>query len=386
MKRRNLVILPAILIVLSLIFLAYPGTSTATLGQTGWASPLNISHSAASSRYPSVAVTTGGEVHVVWEESGLVYHSYEKDGVWSAPCQLFPGIDPVLAPLGGDVIGMLFVQPHGGASDVFFTYWDGSAWASPRDISQTSGNSASPDLAVGPGGHLYAVWSDTTPGYPVIYWADSGDGLVWSNSPVPDASGTSPSAVVSKDGTLYVAWQQRYAGGTTPYEVFLSSYTSKGGWSIPVDISDSPDVSSTSPDISASPDGTIHMVWQEGDKVFYTWGLLGGWAAPKQLSGPGNAYMPKVQVDYSGAIHAVWDENTAILYRYCPSSGGKWKNEETVASDNAGARNAALAVDMSYSPHLVWEDRSGAGDIFYSVKSATSGLSQKVLLPLVMSR
>lgn len=364
----------SVVVALILGYLLLSSSVTATLGQSGWSVPVNISHSDTSSRSPSIAETSGGQVHVAWEESGTIYHAYEENGVWSVPRQLFPGTGPALASSGDDVVGMLFVQLNGSVMDVFFTYWDGNAWSFPKNISQTPGNSASPDLAVGPDGHLYAVWSDTTPGYPAVYWADSSDGLVWSNGPIPNAIGVAPSIAIGKDGTLYVAWQQHYAGSTSPYEVFLSSYTAGSGWSLPEDLSNTPAVSSSAPDVSTSPDGTVHVVWEEGDKIFYTWGMPDSWAAATQLSGNGSsAYMPKVQVDYSGGIHAAWDEDKSILYRYAMGSGKGWEAEETVATDDAGARNVSLVLDLADVPHLAWEDRSGAGDVFYSAKVVEAG-------------
>ncbi len=371
-KRHAAAATMAFLIVTSLILPGISIHAVTASGSTSWAPPVNVSHSNVASQSPSVAVTPGGQVHVVWEENGAIYHSYEKNGAWSAPRQLFLGSQPVIVSAGDDGVGMLFVQPNGSVMDVFYTHWDGSAWASPRNISQTSGNSVSPDLAVGPDGHLHAVWTDTSPGYPAIYQADSSDGVIWSSGPVPDASGISPAIAVGKNGELFVVWQQRYAGDATPYEVFLCSYTSQDGWSLPEDISNSPDVSSTLPDLSASPDGTVHVVWQEGNDILYTWGLPDSWAAPAHLSSGGNAYAPRVIVDRSGGVHAAWDEDTAILYRHSSGSGKAWEAVETVASDDAGAMNVALATDTSDHPHVAWEGGSGAGDVFYSAKGVAS--------------
>ncbi len=370
-KRRAVIVMIAFLVVASLVSLGKPGYAVTASETSTWIPPVDVSHSGMASQSPSVAVTPGGQVHVVWEENGAIYHSFEKDGAWSSPRQLFPGAQLVIVSSGDDVVGMLFVQPNGSIMDVFFTFWNGNSWASPRNISQTSGNSVSPYLAIGPDGHLYAVWSDTTPGYPAIYLADSGDGLVWSNGPVPNASGISPVIAVGKDSTLYVAWQQRYAGDTTPYEVFLSSYTASSGWSLPEDISNSPEVSSTLPDISTSPDGTVHIVWQEGNDILYTWGIPGAWATPANLSDGSTAYAPRVSVDLSGGIHVAWDEDTAILYRHSPGSGKAWDLKETVAADSSGAMNVSLTADAAGIPHAAWEDESGAGNVFYSTKGTT---------------
>jgi hypothetical protein len=105
------------------------------------------------------------------------------------------------------VVHLVYANEFAGQYDIFYTTWTGDGWATPENVSNTSGTSSQPALAVKPDGGLILVWTDTTEGYNRIYygWKDNG---VWNTYFVPASSGGSaPDVTVGKNIAVWVTWQ-----------------------------------------------------------------------------------------------------------------------------------------------------------------------------------
>jgi len=103
----------------------------------------------------------------------------------------------------------------------------------------------------------------------------------------PHALGGAPAVSGSRDGDVYVAWQDSDQPGA-PYDVFCSRL-GRGTWSLPEDVSDSPGQQSLAPGIACDNLGSIHVVWEERVSGRYSvrlsWGSAGAWSIPETLSG-----------------------------------------------------------------------------------------------------
>ena len=70
---RDKVVLFLATVVLSVVMLAVP---VLAYGPLQWTQPVNVSHSLSESEVPTVVGGDDGQVHVIWEEEGVLVHSY----------------------------------------------------------------------------------------------------------------------------------------------------------------------------------------------------------------------------------------------------------------------------------------------------------------------
>ena len=354
--------------------------------------PVNISVSATHSRAPAVAVAVN-RVHVVWEEGNRVYHRASSGGVWSSTRSMATGEQPAIVMDSSGVAHTVFVNEFNANYEIYYCRWNGLTWTLPRNVSNTSGVSSAPSIAIESNGKIHVVWADNTPGYSIIYHA-YWDGTYWLNEPVPHAMGGAPAVAVSAGGVVDVVWQDRDAA-ELPYEIYHSQWDGEE-WSLPENLSDSVAAQSISPNIAMSQDGEAHVTWQErvGGRyaVYYTYGRVGYWSIPEQISeAAADAYLPSAVVrtlsqgnetPSGGTVYVGWDESTLALYRSRSTDSGTWSPPSTVLAAPLGVADLQLAVDAGGLFHAVWSERVTADnwEVFYQC------LSKMLVLPVILKR
>lgn len=345
--------------------------------------PINVSASDDHSRYPALAVSDG-TIHVAWEEGERVYHAFSGGNTWSSGRSVAVGEQPAIAADAADRAHVVFVNQFGGNYEIYHCRWNGAKWSLPRNVSNTSGVSSAPGLAIAPDGTLRVVWADNTPGYSVIYHA-YWNGTYWINEPIPHAMGGAPAVAVSTDGVVHVVWQDRDAPGA-PYEVYYSGWNGSD-WSLPENLSDSMAEPSIIPSVAVDQDGRAHVGWQEKVDgrymVYYTWGGVGFWSIPEKISdAEAEAYLPSMAASRNSTVYVGWDESTLVLYRSRGSSDASWSQPVPVTSDPLGVVDLRLAVDVNGQLHAAWGGRAASGkwDVFYQ------RLSYKFVLPMALRR
>ncbi len=338
-----------------------------------WATPENLANTATDSRVPSLVVTGSGTVHVVWEEEDSIYHTSGSSGSWTTPAQAALGDSPSLALDSSDGVLMAFISEIGGIFDVFYARWDGSGWTLPVNVSATSGVSSAPVIASAPGNSLHIIWADNTGGTMALYHGQSSDGSSWSTFPVPNGAGSAPALAVGSDGILHLAWQS--ADTDTGLDDIWHTQFSGGSWSLPENISATPNEASTAPSLAVAPDNTVHIVWQEAlgpnTAIYYVSGQLGDWAQADDVSGTlESAKFPALGINSAGNGFLLWDEGSDIMGRELSTATG-WSAREQVASDVFGISDPALFIH-SNTVHAAWAEEVSAfnWDIFYSTRPA----------------
>ncbi len=339
-----------------------------------WATSENLANTATDSRVPSLVVTGSGTVHVAWEEEESIYHTSGSSGSWSAPAEAVLGDSPSLALDSSDGVHMAFVSEMGGIFDVFYTRWDGGGWTLPVNVSATSGVSSAPVIASAPGNSLHIIWADNTGGETTLYHGQSSDGSAWSTFPIPNGSGSAPALAIGSDGVLHLAWQSEDTD-TGLDEIWYMQF-SGGSWSLPENISATPDDASTVPSIAVAPDNTVHIVWQEAlgpnTAIYHASGQSGDWTQADDVSGTlESAKFPALGINSAGHGFLLWDEGSVIVGRELYATSGTWSDREQVASDVFGISDPALFLNDS-TVHAAWAEEVSAfnWDIFYSTRPA----------------
>jgi uncharacterized repeat protein (TIGR01451 family) len=137
-----------------------------------WSNPHSVA-AAASDRVPSIAVDSGGTLHVLWQGAGrLLYARRSPDGTWSAvedvwanPYTEYLGAE---AQLAVDRQGTVHcVWPFEGQRIYYACRKADGTWSRPEDVSGSAGWSTLPQLYVDPTGWIHVVWL----GYPRLRYA-----------------------------------------------------------------------------------------------------------------------------------------------------------------------------------------------------------------------
>ena len=266
----------------------------------------------------------------------------------------------------------------------------GAGSASGSGVSANNGESTKPDVAIGPDGAITLVWSDNSSGDSEIYarqwkngsWQSLGSGSATGGG-ISNNSGESesPSVAIGANGIIYVAWDDDSGGNK---EIYVRRYTG-GAWGDVDGSASGGGISNTSgdslePSIYLGPDDTPYVAWEQiiqgADSEIYARRLSGGnWVeiGPNGATGggisnnAGDSALPSLVVTDSGEVIVAWgDSSSGDTEMYVRSySGSAWSEVGSGSasgggvSNNSGAsRHASLALDSTGSIFLVWSDDS----------------------------
>jgi hypothetical protein len=373
----------------ALLALAVAGTVSAGASVEGWSPPTNISNSGGESKRPAVAVGVDGALHVVWEDQSpgnweVLYASKEAGGDWSPPSNVSnnPGgsFRPAVA-VGPD--GSVHVAWHddtfGNYEILYATKPPGGEWSTPTNISNSSGWSYWPSIAVGADGSVYVAWHDDTPGNWEVMSASRAPDGPWSPATnLSESAGTSfiPKLFPESDGSINAVWQDNTSRS---WDIFSASRPPGGPWSAAVNISSS-DGDSAPFAAAQSADGSLRVVWREaasgGLRLLSATKSPGGpWSSPEDVSGPVGGSGPfLVGTGKDEALYLLWDDLTLgnqEVFFASRAAGGPWSPPFNVSESPADSTLGGLATGSDGSLHMVWQDGPpGKGDIFYSERFA----------------
>lgn len=327
-----------------------------------------ITGNSGCSRYPAIAVNkTGGEIYVTWEKenpSGFIANS-----------------------------------------EIFIKKWDGISWqeagagsASCGGISDNTGISKSPSMAMDNAGNPVIAWEDSTPGNVEIYlrkyngisWEELGGSV--SGGGISGNAGSSryPCIAVDGSGCPVVAWEDDTSGDV---EIYVrkwdgEQWTEMGkGSASGGGISDNKGYS-IRPALSTNDSGNVVVVWQDyssGDVEIYAkswngtnWEELAGSASCGGLSdNSGDSCKPSAVIDDGGNITICWSD-------FRPLYGGiyvkQWDGMNWVElgdgsaaaggiSNSSGkAMNPSIALDGSGDYFVVWQNTTESSQEIYGKK------------------
>ncbi len=143
-------------------------------------------------------------------------------------------------------------------------------------------------------------------------------------------------------------------------------------WSIPINISNTPDATSTDPFLLADPAGGVHLFWAEkmdstvpsnqADSIMYAYWDGTSWTNPVNLffsplsDGNPTAVFPRAVLDETGRIHLIWmsdpnDPKFSLNYSSANAweagNASAWEPPRVLADELVGAQ---YSEDIAYSP------------------------------------
>ena len=300
---------------------------------------------------PSPAIGPDGEIGVVWVDQArhsVLFQVYEPDGVprFETPIDVSrsPGIFSWLprvafADDGSDDVYVLWQEivfsggSHGG--EIFFARsGDGGAtFDDPVNLTNSLAgegkgrltprrwNNGSLDLALGPGGALYAAWTE----YEGNLWLARSDdrgatfGEALRIATIDDGGpARGPSLAVAPDGMIALAWT---VGEDESADIRVATSVNGGDtFGMPVIAADTA-AHSDAPKIAFDYDGVLHLAFAESAggfygryRIVYTRSMDGGrdFEAPRSVPKPfdgaiASAAFPSLALGADGTVIIMWE-------------------------------------------------------------------------------
>jgi len=190
-----------------------------------WTSPVNASFTGGDSQDPSLATDASGKLHLVWRDrvSGnqeIFYASREPGQAWTSGDNISSSTGdsskPAIAISPGGDPHVVWVDNSAGNWEIFYTARiTGNPWQAYVNVSSSAGGSDYPDLAFDIAGAMHVVWYDYTLGNNEILYNGRSPGGNWmgqENVSINTSGSTNPSLAVDPLGFLHVAWEDDAPG------------------------------------------------------------------------------------------------------------------------------------------------------------------------------
>jgi hypothetical protein len=191
----------------------------------GWSAPVNVSHSAGHSTQPSAAMDERDNLHLAWVDStsgnyDILYTRRSSSGEWEAVEYLSGdaayAFDPHLVVDGDGALHLVWSANRSPGIDIIYrTRSTSPTWSDPVNLSESAGASSSPCLVPAGDGSIHLFWEDLTPGQYEIFYATRRPNGLWttprdiSNTP---GQSRSPAAALDPNLVPWVFWHEEVAG------------------------------------------------------------------------------------------------------------------------------------------------------------------------------
>jgi hypothetical protein len=377
----------AVLALIGVALLARPAPNNVDAQSSPWSVPVAIASGLTDAALPSIAYTYDGVAHAMWESNGGLYYADQlPDLSWNKPVRVASGLSPSMTVDANGELNAVFANQFNGNYEIYHIRRQGSTWSLPVNVSHTSGDSGRPVLVKASDGILNAVWMDNTPGFWTIYhgvWS----GVFWSSEPVPNARGQVPSLAAASTGTVFLAWQDKVptaANLAGQYDIFVSGLAN-GSWSLPVNVSDSPDDDSMGVSTAATQDGLVHTTWaDQSQRIEYCYGRDLYWSQPQMVwdaSSP--AHAPRIITEPGAYLSLAWDQLETIWTTRARAKTADWPKPTVVAAPIGALKDVTIAQQPGGGIAVGWVQANGPSNYALYAAWQGSSLQQRVWLPLI---
>ncbi len=343
-----------------------------------WQQPVEISTLGHIGFHPEVAIDSHGDAVAVWrdgdtEEIEVAVHS--AGGEWRAPVAISAAGDnekPTVALSSTGEVVVVWERQEGARYVIQASYGSaaGAVWSEPVDLSAPGQAAGNPQVAVNAQGEATAVWQSYGEG---DYYIQSANGLIghgtWGEPVDLSVAGqvaANPRVAVKAAGQAVAVWEW---GGIefTPYTVQGAVRPATGRWGPPIDLSAGGANGADYPDVTVDAQGDAVAVWEirEGtassvQSAVWT-AASGAWKAPVDLSPAGtSAGSPQVAVDPDGDAIAVWSSwltggSEDFIQGAIRPAGGEWQPPVHISSTGHDRFSPQVAMDEEGNAVALWE-------------------------------
>ena len=368
-----------------------------------WSVPVNFSQRLDTfSDVPVLLCDQYQTVHVFWAEreddQTLIYHRDNVGGSWSNPndvlvtrsvLELYGAVAP------NDTVHLIWFTATRGelvySRVTLASMRDAKHWAEPMELaSEVDGASLSIDKA----GVLHLVYSTSDANglnHVANYIRSVDNGLSWStpievmNMTVPVGSAMGVMVGVDGKGRLHVVWQIRaYTYGEYSRVGYIRSTDEGNTWGNAMTLASS----ETPPGVAAPAvytfgEDEIHLTYDLPERV-HRWSTDGGatWSQPITIMQLGAAFggVNQLVKDSAGTLHVVSAVSDGVYQ--AAWNGSSWGAPEAIDRRYYDAHHQQLVVCQGNQLHVVYDDRRGEHEIWYSTKLVNAPLIPQRAVPV----
>ncbi|OGD24047.1 MAG: hypothetical protein A2Y69_05560 [Candidatus Aminicenantes bacterium RBG_13_59_9] len=348
--------------------------------QAGWTPAQRLTWTSGASSRPALAIDSNDHIHVVWSDDSPgnpeIYYKKSLDGgaTWTAGKKISEtsgaSYEPAIAVDSSGNPHVAWQDNSPGSGEIYYrkSTDGGSAWMAARRLTWTAGWSYRPALVIDSSDDLHIVWEDWTPGNPEIYYKRSMDGgTTWTSGieiTWTAKNSWGPAMAVDSSDNLHVVWEDNTPSN---FDIYYKKSPDAGAtWMEDKRLSWNSGWSAK-PAVSADSASNVHIAWQDdtpgNNEVYYKKSTDGGvaWTASKRLTwNSGASASPAVAADSAGNVHIVWQDATPgahdIYYKKSPDSGDNWGTGQRLTWNSGDSMYPAVAADSFGNIHLVWAD------------------------------
>jgi hypothetical protein len=304
-----------------------------TNGGTTWTTK-RLTWTSEHSWWPAIAIGPNDHIQVVYQDytpgNFEIYHKKSTNGgaTWTTKRITWTSSDsfiPYVAVDSNNHIHVVWQDWDPGNAEILYkkSTNGGATWTTKR-LTWTSGTSTAPEIAVDSSQHFHVVWQDETPGNEEIYYKKSTDGgATWSTKRLTQNSGYSrdPSIAIDSNDYIHLVWWDSTPGS---FEAFYKKSTNGGATWTTKRLT----WNSTAlwwPDIAVDSNNHLHVIYWErvinNYELYHKRSTNGGttWATKRLTWNSGNSWFSSVAISPNDHIHVVWRDDTPgnneIYYR-----------------------------------------------------------------------
>jgi len=342
--------------------------------ETRFYDPINISNNSGLSFSPSIAVGSGGKAYVAWYDNSsggneiLFSKSTDRGKTFSSAVNLSNNTGsstfPSVAVDKNGIVHVAWQDTQYGTSEILYTRsTDGGAtFSSPINISNDTGTSGNIKLATDSTGRVYAVWTDESQ----INLARSDNGgtsfsKVFTYHPA-SGSPLSPALAIGSDSTLHLTW----ADNSSSRQVRYARSTNQGAsFSTPLTIATGSNLSR--PVIAVDGVGHVYIAYINGDtnpsEIYFAKSTNSGTsfsAGVNITNNTGTSINPNLAVDSTGILYMAWQDTTPgnydSLFTRSTDFGTTFSTPVDIAPSTEGSLYDMIAVDELQNVYVAWDD------------------------------
>ncbi|MCX7785008.1 MAG: hypothetical protein N2201_02085 [candidate division WOR-3 bacterium] len=202
-----------------------------------------------------------------------------------------------------------------------------------------------------------------------------------------------PSIAVDSRGTVHLVWTDNTYGiqqGNQWNQEILYAYKPAGGiWSTPVNISNNARASRF-PCIKVDGNDNLHLVWQDASpdgywRIFYTFKMINStpWETPETICTYLGDVIPVIDIDTIGRIFMVWrvgGYNDYIFFSM-KDVNALWTSPIPITPQGYHA-NHTITADIKGNVHVAWDEWDGgyATKVFYIMRDTAGNWTQPLAI------
>ena len=111
----------------------------------------------------------------------------------------------------------------------------------------------------------------------------------------------------------------------------------------------------------------VHVVWEEGGRVFHRFSRDGLWSAQRPVA---TGEQPAIVVDDGGVAHLIFVNEFGGNFEiyYCRWNGTSWSLPRNVSNTSGVSSAPALALGQTGALHVVWADNTPGFSVIYHAR------------------